>query len=120
MKSPKSGSPFRLYITSEYKVIRVVLTQESEGKEYAITYLSRRLVDAEKDTPLLRNYVYVLFYACTRLRYYLLSSSCIVLYQTDVIKHMLQNPIMNGRIGKWAYALIEYELAYESLTSMKG
>jgi hypothetical protein len=33
---------------------------------------------------------------------------------------MLQNPIMNGRIGKWAYALIEYELAYESLTSMKG
>jgi hypothetical protein len=74
----------------------------------------------KQDTPLLRNYVYVLFYACTRLRYYLLSSPCIVLYQTDVIKHMVQNPIMNGRIGKWDYALIEYELAYESLKSMKG
>jgi hypothetical protein len=33
---------------------------------------------------------------------------------------MLQNPIMSGRIGKWAYALIEYDLAYESLKSMKG
>jgi hypothetical protein len=27
---------------------------------------------------------------------------------------------MSGRIGKWAYALIEYYLANESLTSMKG
>jgi hypothetical protein len=32
----------------------------------------------------------------------------------------LQNPIMSGRIVNWAYALIEYDLAYESLKSMKG
>jgi hypothetical protein len=33
---------------------------------------------------------------------------------------MLQNPIMSDRIGKWAYGLIEYDLAYEPLKSMKG
>jgi hypothetical protein len=27
---------------------------------------------------------------------------------------------MSGRVGKWAYALIEYDLTYESLKSMKG
>jgi hypothetical protein len=27
---------------------------------------------------------------------------------------------MSGRIGKWAYALIEYDLAYEPLKAMKG
>jgi hypothetical protein len=32
---------------------------------------------------------------------------------------MLQNPIMSGRIGKWAYAFVEYDLAYESLKSIK-
>jgi ribonuclease HI len=32
---------------------------------------------------------------------------------------MLQQPILSGRIGKWAYALIEYDLAYESLKSIK-
>jgi hypothetical protein len=37
-----------------------------------------------------------------------------------MIKYMLQNPIMSGRIGKWAYALMEYDLAYELLKSMKG
>ena len=59
-------------------------------------------------------------YACTKLRYYLLSSTCIVVYQTDVIKHMLQKSILSGRIGKWAYALVEYNLARESLKSIRG
>ena len=61
-----------------------------------------------------------LYYVCTKLRHYLLSSTCIVVCQTDVIKYMLQKPILSGRIGKWAYALIEYDLACESLKSMKG
>jgi hypothetical protein len=33
---------------------------------------------------------------------------------------MLQQPILSGRIRKWAYALIECDLAYESLKSIKG
>jgi hypothetical protein len=33
---------------------------------------------------------------------------------------MLQNPITSSIIGKWDYALIEYDLAYEPLKSMKG
>ena len=61
-----------------------------------------------------------LYYACTKLRHYLLSSTCIVVCQTDVIKHMLQKPILSGRIGKWAYALVEYDLACEPLKSMRG
>jgi hypothetical protein len=61
-----------------------------------------------------------LFYACSKLRQYLLASTCIVACQADVIKHMLQQLILSGRIRKWVYALIEYDLAYEPLKSMKG
>jgi hypothetical protein len=32
---------------------------------------------------------------------------------------MLQQPILSGRIRKWAYALIEYDLANEPLKSIK-
>jgi hypothetical protein len=48
------------------------------------------------------------------------SSSCIISCQTDVIKYKLLNPIMSGRISKWVYAPIEYDLAYEFLKSMEG
>ena len=50
----------------------------------------------------------------------MLSSTCIVACQADVIKHMLQKPILSGRIGKWAYALVKYDLAYESLRDVRG
>jgi hypothetical protein len=33
---------------------------------------------------------------------------------------MLLKPILSGRIGKWAYALVEYDLSYEPLRTMKG
>jgi ribonuclease HI len=33
---------------------------------------------------------------------------------------MLHRPILRGRLGKWAYALIEYDLVFESLKAMKG
>jgi hypothetical protein len=120
LKVPQVGVPFRLYIAAEDKVIGAVLTQETKGKKHVVTYLSRRPVDAETRYTFIEKLCLCLFYACTKCRCYLLSSHCVVSSQTSVIKYMLQNPIMSGRIGKWAYALIEYDLAYEPLKSMKG
>jgi hypothetical protein len=120
LKAPQVGVSFRLYITTEDRVIGAVLTQETKGKEHVVTYLSRRLVDAETRYTCIEKLCLCLIYACTKCRCYLLSSHCIVSGQADMIKYMLQNPIMSGRIGKWAYALIEYDLAYKPLKSMKG
>jgi hypothetical protein len=33
---------------------------------------------------------------------------------------MLYRPILHGRIDKWAYTLIEYDLAFELLKTLKG
>jgi hypothetical protein len=33
---------------------------------------------------------------------------------------MLQKPILSGRVVKWAYALVEYDLRCEPIVSMKG
>jgi hypothetical protein len=120
MKAPMVGIPFWLYIASEDVVIRVVLTQVTEGKEHIITYLSRRLINAEIRYSFIEKLCLSLFHACSKLRHYLLSSTCVVACQANVIKHMLQHLILNGRIRKWAYILIEYDFAYEPLKSIKG
>jgi hypothetical protein len=120
MKTPKVGVSFWLYITAKDSVIGVVLTQVTGGKEHIITYLSRHLIDAETRYSFIERLCLSLFYACSKLRHYLLSSTCIIASQADLIKHMLQQLILSGRIGKSVYALIEYDLAYESLKSMEG
>jgi hypothetical protein len=101
LKAPQPGVPCRLYISAEDKVIGAVLTQETEGKKHVVTYLSRRLVDAETRYTFIEKLCLCLFYACTKCRCYLLSSHCTISGQADVIKYMLHNPNMSGRIGKW-------------------
>jgi hypothetical protein len=89
LKAPQVGVSFRLYIAAEDKVIGVVLTQEAGGKEHVITYLSRRLVDAETRYTFIEKLCLCMFYAYTKCRCYLLSSHCTIAGQTDVIKYML-------------------------------
>jgi hypothetical protein len=120
MKAPMAGIPFRMYIAVKDIRIGAVLMQVMEGKEHVITYLSRHLVDAKTRYSFIEKLCLSLFYACSKLWHYLLASTCVVACQADIIKHMLQQLILSGRIGKWAYALIEYDLAYEPLKSMKG
>jgi hypothetical protein len=120
MKAPMAGIPFRLDIAAEDVVIRTALTQVTEGKERIITYLSWYLIDAETRYSFIEMLYLSLFYTCSKLRYYLLSTTCIIACQADVIRHMLQKPILSGRIEMWAYVLIEYDLAYEPLKSIKG
>ena len=82
--------------------------------------LANNLLMWRRGTHLLRSCAYHYIMLVPNLGIIFLSSTCIVTCQADVIKHMLQKPILNGRIGKWAYALVEYDLAYESLRAVRG
>jgi hypothetical protein len=109
-----------MYIATQEWVIGDVLLQEEDGKEFLVAYVSRRPLDAETWYVFVEKLCLSLYYACSKFRHYILSSSCIVACQHDVIKNMLLKSILSGRMGKWAYALVEYDLAYEPLQSMKG
>ena len=89
LKAPRRGVPFKIYVAAEDKVVGAVLTQETEGKEHIITYVSRRLIDVEMKYTFIEKLCLSIYYACPKLRHYLLSSTYIVVCQTDVIKHIL-------------------------------
>jgi hypothetical protein len=104
VKAPMAGILFRLYIATKDAVIGAVLIQVTEGKEHIIIYLSRHLIDVKTRYSFIEKLCLSLFYACSKLWHYLLSSTCVVACQTDVIKHILQQTILSAKIGKWAYA----------------
>jgi ribonuclease HI len=90
------------------------------GKEFIVAYVSRRLLDAETRYAFVEKLCLSLYYACSKFRHYILSSHCIVMCQHNVVRCMMQRPILSGRMGKWVYSLVEYELSYESLKAVKG
>ena len=61
-----------------------------------------------------------LYFACTKLKSYMISRDVHVISKTDLIKYMLFYPILRGRIGKWMLALTEFSLQYIPEKAVKG
>jgi hypothetical protein len=95
-----------MYIAVQEWVIGAVLLQEEDGKEFPVAYMSQHLLEAETWYVFVKKHCLSLYYACSKFRHYILSSSCVVACQYDVIKHMLLKPILSGWMGKWAHALV--------------
>jgi hypothetical protein len=98
---PKTSEGFRLYVAAQEHVIGAVLIQKEGDKEFAVAYLSRWLISGETRCTSIEKLCLSLYYSCTKLRRYLLSSTCTVVCQYDIIKYMLQKQILRGRLGKW-------------------
>jgi hypothetical protein len=116
---PQLNKPFKLYVAADTQTIGSTFTQEFEGKERIVPYLSRKLLDPETRYSTAKKLCLCVYYSCTKFQHYLLNAECVVYSKFDVIKHMLSMPILNGRIGKWILALSEFELKFESAKLLK-
>ena len=78
------------------------------------------MLDAETRYPEIEKLCLCLFFTCTKLRHILLSAETIVICKSDVIKHMRLAPILKGRLGKWMFALSEFDIRYQPAKAVKG
>ena len=104
--SPQKHKPFKLYLSANECAIVSALIQEFQGKERAIYFVSRRLLDADTRYSPVERLCLCLYFSCTKLRHSLLSAEYIVVSKDDVIRYMLSLPILKGRIGKWILAFV--------------
>jgi hypothetical protein len=89
LRAPKVGKPFKLYIAAQEHVVGAMLTREENGKEFVVAYISTRLMFTERWYEFVEKLCLYLYYACTKFRHFILSSTCIVVCQHDVVKFML-------------------------------
>jgi hypothetical protein len=71
LHAPKMGLAYRLYIAATNKVLGAVLTQEHDGKEFTIVYLSSQMLDVETMYFHIEKLCLSLYYACSKFRHYL-------------------------------------------------
>ena len=113
--------PLRLYISVASESIGCLLAQnDSVGHEQAIYYLSRILAPTEVKYTYVEKLCLTLYSACTKLRHYLLKHRVYIISQTDLMKYMLNRPVLFGKIGMWLLGLIEFNLVYFPQKSVKG
>lgn len=111
----------KLYIATPENTMGSMLSQEDEnGVERAIYYISKVLDDAETRYHPSEKLCLCLYFSCTKLKHYIKPFDVCVYSHFDIIKHMLSKSILHSRVGKWALALTEYSLTYQSLKFVKG
>jgi hypothetical protein len=96
------------------------VVQVYDGKEKVVFYLSRRMLDMETRYLEIEKLCLCLFFTCTKLHHILLSAEVIVICKLDVIKHMLSAPVLKGQLGKWMFALSEFDIRYQPAKAVKG
>jgi hypothetical protein len=89
LRAPRSSEDIKIYVATQDRVIGATLMQEDDSGEHVVAYLSRRLLDAETRYTFVEKLCLALYYVCTKCRHYLLSSTCMVVSQHDVLKYML-------------------------------
>ena len=115
------GLPLKLYLSPAKESIRCLLAQNNaKGYEQVVYYLSRVLNSAETRYKRIEKLCLALYFACMKLRHYLIKSQVYLVCQTDLMKYMLSRPLIIGRIGKWSLALSEFTLVYFPLKLVKG
>ncbi|XP_059669124.1 uncharacterized protein LOC132314258 [Cornus florida] len=118
---PRKKWSLKLYLSAAEESIGSMLAQDNEhGKEQAVYYLSRILTDVECRYSSIEKLCLSLYYSAMKLRVYMRPVDVYILCQTNVIKYMLSRPLITGRIGKWALALMEFNFIYVSQKSVKG
>jgi hypothetical protein len=117
---PQQDRQFYIYLSVGDTSIASVVVQLYDGKERVVFYLTGRMLDAETRYPNMEKLCLCLFFTCTKLRHILLSTEVIIICKSDVIKHMLSAPVLKGRLGKWMFALSEFDIRYQPAKAVKG
>ena len=87
---PLKGQPLKLYLSTAKESIGCLLAQNNvEGHEQAVYYLSRVLNSTEIGYTPIKKLCLALYFACMKLRQYLIKSQVYVASQTDLMKYML-------------------------------
>ena len=103
---PIQGHLLKLYLSAANESIGCLLAQNnSKGHEQAVYYLSKVLNPTETIYTPIEKLCLALYIACIKPRHYFIKSRVYMVSHTDLMKYMLNRPLITGRIGKWSLAL---------------
>ena len=121
LAAPVKGRPLILYIAVQPASLGALLAQHNdEGKEVACYYLSRTMVGAECNYSPLEKYCLALIFALKKLRHYMLAHEIQLVARADPIRYVLSQPVLTGRLGKWAVLMMEFDITFVPQKAVKG
>ena len=118
---PTSGRPLLLYLSVSDMALGCMLAQlDDMGKERAIYYLSKRMLEYECKYIMIECLFFALVWATRRLRHYMTEYSVLLVSRLDSLRYLFDRPALIGRLIRWLVLLTEFDILYVTKKSVKG
>ncbi|XP_059599332.1 uncharacterized protein LOC132255277 [Vitis vinifera] len=118
---PTPGRPLLLYLSVSDMALGCMLAQIDDlGKERAIYYLSKRMLEYEMKYVMIEHLCLALVWATRRLRHYMTEYSVHLISRLDPLRYLFDRPALTGRLMRWLVLLTEFDIQYVSQKSIKG
>ncbi|RVW73073.1 Retrovirus-related Pol polyprotein from transposon 17.6 [Vitis vinifera] len=117
---PTPGRPLLLYLSVSDVALGCMLAQlDDSGKDRAIYYLSKRMLDYETRYVMIERYCLALVWATRRLRHYMTEYSVHLISRLDPLRYLFDRPAF-GRLMRWLVLLTEFDIHYVTQKSIRG
>ena len=114
------GHPLLLYLSVSNMAFGCMLAQlDDSGKERAIYYLSKKMLEYECRYIMIERLYLALVWATRRLRHYVTEYSILLVSRLDPLRYLFDRPVLTGRLMRWLVLLIEFDIQYVTHKSIK-
>jgi hypothetical protein len=111
---PNWDKDFEVYVDASNVAIGSILSQKDEkGHDRPIYYASRQLVPAEKNYTVTEREALGMIYSVQKFRHYLLGYKFTFHVDHDVLKYMINKPLLSGHIARWVLLLQEFNFTIQ-------
>ena len=118
---PTPGCPLLLYLSVSNVALGCMLAQlDDSGKERAIYYLSKRILDYEMRYVMIERYCLALVWATQRLRHYMTEYLVHLISCLNPLRYLFDRPALVGRLMRWLVLLTKFDIHYVTQKSIKG
>ena len=118
---PTPGRPLLIYLSVSNIDMGCMLGQlDDSGKERAIYYLSKRMLEYKCKYIMIERLCLALIWATRRLRHYVKEYSILLVSQLDPLRYLFNRPVLTGRLMRWLVILTEFDIQYMTQKSVKG
>ena len=92
---------------------------DDSGKDRAICYLSKRMLDYEARYVMIECYCLALVWVTRRLRHYMTEYSVHLISRLDPLRYLFDRPALVGHLMRWLVLLTEFDIHYVTQKSIR-